>query len=62
VGGTHGSSGPGSKVSGVALLLSTVWRRKRVNLEGASGEREPTGLWPAGPDGLWARKGRWAGW
>jgi hypothetical protein len=46
----------------VAFLLSMLWRMKSINLEGASGERGPMWLWPAGPDGLWVEKRRWVGW
>jgi hypothetical protein len=44
------------------VLIGSLWRTKSVKIEGASGERKPAWLWPTGPDGLWARKGRWDGW
>jgi hypothetical protein len=47
---------------GGAFYLIHLRQRESVNLEGATGEHDPTWLWPAGPDGFWAGKGRWADW
>jgi hypothetical protein len=36
--------------------------KEKRKIEGPSGEHGLAWLWPTGPDGLWARKGRWADW